>query len=98
MITIDEAIAFCENQISFSNEEYRKVAEWLEELKLLRELKNEHRKIGNIEGYNQGYKKAIDDFAGLVEKWCWKHEQYNQDDLNELMEIAERLKAGGTDE
>ena len=44
--------------------------------------------------------KAIDDFAKLVEIWCWKHEQYNQDDLNRLMDIAEQLKAGagiGTD-
>lgn len=39
--------------------------------------------------------KAIDDFAKLVEIWCWKHEQYNQDDLNKLMNIAEQLKAGG---
>ena len=38
--------------------------------------------------------KAIDDFAKLVETWCWKHEQYNQDDLNTLMDIAEQLKAG----
>lgn len=31
------------------------------------------------------HNKAIDDFAKLVEIWCWKHEQYNQDDLNKLM-------------
>ena len=42
--------------------------------------------------------KAIDDFAKLVEIWCWKHEQYNQDDLNKLMNIAEQLKAGGENE
>ena len=42
--------------------------------------------------------KAIGDFAELVEKWCWKHQYYNQDDLNELMEIAEQLKGGGVDE
>lgn len=45
-------------------------------------------------GRRQGYIKAIDDFEKLVEKWCWKHEQYNQDDLNELMQIAEQLKGG----
>ena len=42
--------------------------------------------------------KAIGDFAELVEKWCWKHQYYNQDDLNELMEIAEQLKGGEVDE
>lgn len=42
--------------------------------------------------------KAIGDFAELVEKWCWKHQYYKQDDLNELMEIAEQLKGGGVDE
>lgn len=42
--------------------------------------------------------KAIGDFAELVEKWCWKHQYYNQDDLNELMEIAEQFKGGGVDE
>ena len=42
--------------------------------------------------------KAIGDFAELVEKWCWKHQYYNQDDLNELMEIAEQLKGGGVAE
>ena len=42
--------------------------------------------------------KAIGDFAELVEKWCWKHQYYNQDDLNELMEISEQLKGGGVNE
>lgn len=23
-----------------------------------------------------------------IESWCWKHEEYNQDDLNELCEIV----------
>ena len=38
--------------------------------------------------------RSLIDFAKLVEAWCWKHEQYNQDDLNKLMDIAEQLKAG----
>ena len=48
-----------------------------------------------MQGLSDGYINAIDDFAKLVEIWCWKHEQYNQDDLNKLMNIAEQLKAGG---
>lgn len=27
-----------------------------------------------------------------IEAWCWKHEQYSQDDLNELMDIVNQLK------
>lgn len=58
MITIDEAIAFCKNQISFSNEEYKKLASWLEELK---ELKYAYYK-GFKEGKRIGYNKALEDF------------------------------------
>ena len=39
---------------AYASDYNKQLAEWLEELKMLRELKNEHRKIGNIEGYNQG--------------------------------------------
>ena len=56
-MTIDEAISDCKEN------DLWQIAEWLEELKMLRELKAEHRKIGNIEGFNKGYNKAIDDFA-----------------------------------
>ena len=55
----------------------------------------ENLKIEDVNMFQLGYNKAIDDFAKLVETWCWKHEQYNQDDLNTLMDIAEQLKAGG---
>ena len=45
--------------------------------------------------YKEIYNKAIDDFAKLIESWCWKHSQYNQNDLNALMDIAEQLKVKG---
>ena len=48
--------------------EHEQLAEWLEELKLLRELKDEHRKIGNIEGFNKGYSKAENDYYAQSEK------------------------------
>lgn len=32
-MTIDECIILCENQISFSNEEYQQLVEWLKLLK-----------------------------------------------------------------
>lgn len=54
-------------------------------------------KLEELEAEIKEY-KAIGDFAELIEKWCWKHQYHNQDDLNELMEIAEQLKGGGVDE
>ena len=55
-MTIDRAIHDLKG--AYASDYNKQLAEWLEELKMLRELKNEHRKIGNIEGYNQGYKEA----------------------------------------
>lgn len=73
-------------------DENLQIAEWLEELKSYRA----HIFSGDMTRtmLKEQYNKAIDDFAKLVEIWCWKHEQYNQDDLNTLMDIAEQLKAG----
>ena len=86
------------------SEEHEQLAEWLEELKMLRELKDEHRKIGNIEGFNKGYDKAIDDFVEKLKSECREHyidcDPYfggitdsilYEDDIEE---IAEQLKAG----
>lgn len=81
------------------------LAEWLEELKMLRELKDEHRKIGNIEGYN----KAIDDFAKWLENkkylmkeiqehdYCYTHYDELKANCVTTEYFAEQLKAGGTD-
>lgn len=74
-------------------EEYAQLAEWLEELKDYRERECNHiNETLYDKCYSEDYNKAIDDFAELVEIWCWKHEQYNQDHLNDLMEIANKLK------
>ena len=85
-----------------------KIIRWLEELKDYRDKNKMVVKIdcANSEEFKdiavklakEQYNKAIDDFAKLVETWCWKHEQYNQDDLNTLMDIAEQLKEGGKNE
>ena len=81
-------------------EEHEQLAEWLEELKMLRELKEEHRKIGNIEGFNKGYNKAIDDFKKILT--IEKIKEYAESDgfinLNNcslmIFDIAEKLKVG----
>ena len=55
MITIDAAIELCENQISFSNEEYRKLASWLEDLKELRKEKDKFDR--NVKFFNENMEK-----------------------------------------
>ena len=93
--------SYCNTMVAKSAEEYEQLAEWLEELKALKNglnIKCDSLNEALEKGKKIGYNKAIDDFAKLVEIWCWKHEQYNQDDLNKLMNIAEQLKAGGENE
>ena len=89
MMTIDEAIAFCENQISFSNEEYRKIASWLEELK---ELRVAYYK-GFKEGKRIGYNKAIADAKDVILQSLG-----NEQIIDSLNLRLEQLKEGGTDE
>ena len=80
---------------------HEQLAEWLEELKMLRELKDEHRKIGNIEGFNKGYDKAIDDFVKEICKMIVQSENngnyrfYAVEIKQAIAELAEQLKAGG---
>lgn len=42
--------------------------------------------------YKQIRAEVIEEYSKKIEIWCWKHEEYNQDELNELMAIAEQLK------
>ena len=115
-MTIDEAIAkykeitntdancpaHCNISCDKCVQESKQLVEWLEELKMLRELKDEHRKIGNIEGFNKGYNKAIDDFAILMKETFnhdWATTKISEQIIyNRLFdkcnEIAEQLKAG----
>ena len=93
-MTLDEAIAkykekgkpygtCCEE----CEKEHEQLAKWLEELKMLRELKDEHRKIGNIEGFNQGYSKAKNDYYAQSEK-----------DIDDLIAKCENAKFAESDE
>ena len=75
-------------------EEHEQLADWLEELKMLRELKVEHRKIGNIEGFNKGYNEAIDDFVEACDNQFIAMYGQKYIDMRNIKEIAEQLKAG----
>lgn len=79
-------------------EEHEQLAEWLEELKTLRESKNnlvDLRPIGYItlEAFNKGRADAIDEFV----KECCEYENLTFDKyaIQRIKSIAEQLKAGG---
>lgn len=113
-MTIDEAIEFerylskqpeiC-NEDFMKCEEHKQIAEWLEELKEARKGFEENRKAGYSHGYEDGYAKALDEFA---EALCEKASELSErctfpgglimdvvtlDGISEIaLEIAEQLK------
>ena len=105
MLSIDEAIeqfkydAECNRtdlDLSYA-EENEQVAEWLEELKALREEKSDFQIMakdiaeGNYEmGMENGYNKAIDDCKELTVREGVQCDSLN--DRTEFRERAERLK------
>ena len=62
MISIDEAIMELKTSNYLTNSEKLQIAEWLEELKVLRLGANELRNAGYEHGHSIGYNNAIDDF------------------------------------
>ena len=114
-MTIDEAIAFERQQAKDKRnehytfgiqkskeavEEHEQLAEWLEELKALREEKSDFQIFakdiaeGNYEmGMENGYNKALDDFIHECDKHC---EFYSGKNISltreDILKIAEQLK------
>ena len=96
-MSIDEAIERCETlatkgHIIFSrdpdiaeecNEKYKQLAEWLEELKAMRNLDKSN--------FSDGYNKGIDDCLNIIENCCWKYSEM-------LVELLKELKGGGSGE
>lgn len=81
-------------------EEHEQLAEWLEELQSYKQgnCTNDCEHFDN--GVKYGYNKAIDDFVKKLEE----HQQENWIDnleygitWNDIEQVAEQLKAGGTD-
>ena len=109
-MTIDEAIAkynkLANNDRTCYQEEAQQLAEWLEELKILREEKSEFQIIAkDIAEYNyemgmeNGYNKAIDDLLEDANEMAIEVDvdTYTMKaiGIGLLEEIAEQLKAGG---
>ena len=107
MLSIDEAIekykeitntdancpAHCNISCDKCVQESGQLAEWLEELKIYQQ----HEIICN-KGYNAGYNKAIDDFVNACEKQLTTMYGQRYVDMRDIVNIAEQLKAGGTNE
>ena len=113
MLSIDEAIeqfkydAECNRtdlDLSYA-EENEQVAEWLEELKALREEKSDFQIMakdiaeGNYEmGMENGYNKAVDDFVHECDKHCEFYSGKNKNITREdILKIAEQLKERNND-
>ena len=101
-MTIDEAIVHAREVASrkFDDrvhcircaEEHEQLAEWLEELKVLRHGANELRSAGYEHGYSVGYNKAIDDFVRFANTMPTVEEEDGEIRPMWLEEIAEQLK------
>ena len=103
--------SYCNAMVAKSAEEYEQLAEWLEELKELRKIKEDYSKGMQTAYATFMYNKALDDFAeklnakcdGIIkDKWnsnvapiSWA-EAY-ADFKDDIDEISEQLKAGGTE-
>ena len=106
-MTIDEEIAFernladyyKDNHLKNEAKEHEQLAEWLEELKALRnglKIKCDSLNEALEKGKKIGYNKAIDDFSEKIKSnYRLGYVGY----LDKIVdEIAEQLKAGGENE
>ena len=104
-MTLDEAIQHCKEVANEEKskllkvgeeyicsecvEEHEQLAEWLEELKELREFKATYQKGMDCSYATFKYKKAIDDFAEKISKYG-TYDNYGN--VIDILEIAEKLK------
>ena len=104
-MTIDEAIAkynkLANNDRTCYPEEAQQLAEWLEELKKLRQCTNiENREYPYFDGFKEGkqvgYNKAIDDFVNNIKEELDRFEVQNLDTCV-LYDLIDR-KAGNKNE
>ena len=99
--------SYCIAMAAKCAEEHEQLAEWLEELKALRnglKIKCDSLNEALEKGKKVGYKKAIDDFIRKCEMESRVildeiiHLSYYGLSMRELQRIAEQLKAGGKNE
>ena len=79
-------------------EEHEQLAEWLEELKVYREIGTVEECKNSVLDIERAYNKAIDDFVKLVYKHDWNIRNRNENSFiyGAIDTLAEQLKAGGS--
>lgn len=88
-MTIDEAIILLKNHKCLLKREEDRIAEWLEELKDLQEMKETIECNAEVLE-QQGYDKAVYDF----DKWFQDKMQFGYVHIDQWNEYIEQLKAG----
>lgn len=88
-MTIDEAIISLKNHEYITIREEDQIAEWLEELKDLQEMKETIECNAEVLE-QQGYDKAVYDF----DKWFQDKMQFGYVHIDQWNEYIEQLKAG----
>ena len=99
IIATEMSLAGCDaSKYIKCKQEHEQLAEWLEELKRRREYDGEIIGSGALKN---AYNKAIDDFKSRLEERILSgkmiDEKFAYIDNSDIDEIAEQLKAGGTD-
>ena len=107
-MTIDEEIARAKERADKNSEcwkhciaanycetcekEHEQIAEWLEELKLLKEEKKEFQIIAR-DNYEIGYEKAIDDVLNTIDKYCGSQRYLVSENIrSEIEQLKEQNK------
>ena len=96
-MTIDEAIE-CERNHRLYPEYHEEIAEWLEELKELRKIKEDYAKGMQTSYAKFMYNKALDDFVKFASDMPIVDEEDGTIRPMWLEEITEQLKSGGENE
>lgn len=96
-MTIDEAIE-CERNNRLYPEYHEHIAEWLEELVMLRLDSCMIHIPERLQLVENGYNKALNDFVNVCEKQFTTMYGQRYVDMRDIVNIAEQLKAGGENE
>ena len=97
-MTIDEAIKELKNFSYLTNSEELQIAEWLEELVMLRFDSCMIHMPERLHLVENGYNKALNDFVNFAKTMPTVEEEDGTIRPMRLEEMAEHLKAGGENE
>ena len=97
-MTIDEAIKELKNFSYLTNSEELQIAEWLEELVMLRLDSCMIHMPERLHLIENGYNKALNDFVNVCEKQFTTMYGQRYVDMRDIVNIAEQLKAGITND